>query len=104
MDDREKREFQAGLAADVDAWLRGEPTRRTFIKRFGQMTGMLALSGTALSPFINSALAQAQMQLEDPSTPLGKARRLRSLPRPRVPRTAPPTVRCRPRSSMPAPT
>lgn len=76
MNERERGDFQAGLSAEVDAWLRGEPTRRTFIKRFGQMTGMLALSGTALSPFVSSALGQAQMQLEDPSTPLGKAQAL----------------------------
>jgi multiple sugar transport system substrate-binding protein len=73
MNDRERRDFEAGLRADVDAWLSGQPTRRTFIKRFGQMTGMLAVSGSSLSPFITSALAQAQAQLEDPSTPLGKA-------------------------------
>jgi multiple sugar transport system substrate-binding protein len=73
MNDRQRREFEAGLRADVDAWLRGEPTRREFIKKFGQLTGMLALSGSALSPFVSSALAQAQMQLEDPSKPLGKA-------------------------------
>ena len=47
MNERERRDFEAGLAAEVDAWLRGEPTRRDFIKRFGQMTGMLALSGGA---------------------------------------------------------
>ena len=47
MNDREKRDFQAGLAAEVDAWLRGEPTRRSFITRFGQMTGMLAAVGAA---------------------------------------------------------
>jgi multiple sugar transport system substrate-binding protein len=76
MNERERRDFDAGLSAEVDAWLRGEPTRRTFIKRFGQMSGMLALSGSALSPFVGSALAQAQMQLEDPSTPLGKAQAL----------------------------
>src|SRR3954468_1450312 len=76
MNDRERRDFQAGLTAEVDAWLRGEPTRRTFIKRFGQATGMLALSGGALPSFVSSALAQAQMQLEDPSTPLGKAQAL----------------------------
>ena len=45
MDDREKREFEAGLAADVDAWLKGEPTRRTFITKLGQMTGMLPSLG-----------------------------------------------------------
>jgi multiple sugar transport system substrate-binding protein len=41
MDDREKRDFQAGLSAEVDSFLKGEPTRRTFITRFGQMVGML---------------------------------------------------------------
>ena len=50
MNDRESRDFEAGLAAEVDAWLQGEPTRRTFIKRFGQLTGMIALSGSALAP------------------------------------------------------
>ena len=59
MNERQRRDFQAGLAAEVDAWLRGEPTRRDFIKRFGQATGMVALSGTALSSFVDSALAQA---------------------------------------------
>ena len=77
MNEREKRDFNAGLAADVDAWLRGEPTRRTFIKRFGQMAGMLAVAGGGLSPsFVSGALAQAKMQLEDPNTPLGKAQAL----------------------------
>jgi len=76
MNDRERRDFEAGLSAEVDAWLRGDQTRRTFIKKFGQATGMLALSGAALSPFVSSALAQAQVQLEDPSTPLGKAQAL----------------------------
>lgn len=73
MNDRERRDFEAGLAAEVDAWLRGEPTRRTFIKKFGQATGMLALSGTALSPLTQFALAQAAVDLADPSTPLGAA-------------------------------
>ena len=73
MNERQRREFEAGLAADVDAWRKGEPTRRSFTKKGGQATGMLALSGAALPPLVKSALAQAQMQLEDPSTPLGKA-------------------------------
>src|SRR3712207_4873594 len=76
MNDRERRDFEAGLAAEVDAWLRGEPTRRTFIKRFGQMTGMLALSGPLLASVSSKALAQAQLELEDPSTPLGQAQAL----------------------------
>jgi multiple sugar transport system substrate-binding protein len=76
MNDRERRDFQAGLAADVDAWLKGEPTRREFIKKFGQLTGMLALSGSALAPMTDWALAQAKLDLADPSTPLGKAQAL----------------------------
>ena len=73
MNGHERRDFEAGLAAEVDAWLRGEPTRREFIKKFGQATGMLALSGTALSPLTSWALAQASLDLADPSTPLGAA-------------------------------
>jgi multiple sugar transport system substrate-binding protein len=76
MNDRERRDFEAGLAADVDAWLRGEPTRREFIKKFGKATGMLALSGAALSPMTEWALAQATADLADPSTPLGQAQAL----------------------------
>ncbi len=76
MNECERRDFEAGLAAEVDAWLRGEPTRRTFIKRFGQMTGMLALSGPLLTSVSSMALAQAQLELEDPSTPLGQAQAL----------------------------
>jgi multiple sugar transport system substrate-binding protein len=73
MDDRKRRDFEAGLAADVDAWLQGKPTRRTFIKRFGQLTGMIALSGGAMAPLTEWALAAAAVDLADPSTPLGKA-------------------------------
>jgi len=73
MNDRQRRDFEAGLAAEVNAWLRGEPTRRDFIKRFGQATGMLALAGGALPALTQFALAQAAVDLADPSTPLGKA-------------------------------
>ena len=37
------------------------------------MTGMLALSGGALPALTQCALAQAAVELADPSTPLGKA-------------------------------
>jgi len=76
MNDREKRDFEAGLSAEVDAWLRGEPTRRDFIKRFGQAAGMLALSGTALTSVSSWALAQAAIELADPDSPLGQAQAL----------------------------
>lgn len=73
MNDRQKRDFDEGLKADVDAWLRGEPTRRTFIKKFGQLTGMIAVAGSILPATAQWALAQATVDLADPSTPLGKA-------------------------------
>jgi multiple sugar transport system substrate-binding protein len=76
MNDRERRDFEAGLAHEVDALLRGEPTRRTFITRFGQMTGMLALSGPMLGAMTDWALAQAKLELADPATPLGQAQAL----------------------------
>jgi len=73
MDERAKRDFQAGLSAEVDAFLRGEPTRREFIRRFGEMAGMIALSSGAVPLFAQDALAQAAVDLADPGTPLGKA-------------------------------
>lgn len=76
MNDRERRDFEAGLSAEVDSWLRGEPTRRTFITRFGQAIGMLPLSGALITSVSSWALAQASVQLADPSTPLGKAQAL----------------------------
>jgi multiple sugar transport system substrate-binding protein len=76
MNDRERRDFEAGLKAEVESWLRGEPTRRTFITRFGQMLGMLPLSGGLLASASSWALAQGAFQPADPSTPLGKAQAL----------------------------
>ena len=76
MNDRERRDFEAGLAADVDAFLTGQPTRRTFITRFGQMLGMLPLTGGLLTSLSSHALAQAALELADPSTPLGQAQAL----------------------------
>lgn len=73
MNDRDRRDFEAGLSAEVDAWLRGEPTRRTFIRKFGQAIGLLPLAGGVLGSMAEWALAQAGAELADPSTPLGKA-------------------------------
>jgi multiple sugar transport system substrate-binding protein len=73
MNDRERRDFEAGLSAEVDAWLRGDHTRRGFIAKFGQMTGMLALGGSIIPAFAQNALAQAAVDLADPATPLGMA-------------------------------
>lgn len=73
MNEREQRDFLAGLEEEVDAFLRGEHTRRTFITRFGQVTGMLAASGPILGMMTDWALAQQALQLADPSSPLGQA-------------------------------
>ena len=73
MNDREKRDFEAGLSAEVDSFLSGAPTRRTFITRFGQMVGMLPLSGALLTSVSSWALAQASLELADPASPLGQA-------------------------------
>ncbi len=73
MNDRERSDFEAGLAEDVNAWLAGDTSRRTFLTRFGQLTGMLALSGPLLASTSAAVLAQAKAELADPSTPLGKA-------------------------------
>jgi multiple sugar transport system substrate-binding protein len=73
MDERKQRDFNAGLSDEVDAFLRGEPTRRDFIKQFGQMAGMLAISAGTVPVFVQDALAQAAVDLADASTPLGKA-------------------------------
>lgn len=73
MNDHEKRDFQAGLEAEVDAFMRGETTRRTFITRFGQMTGMLAASGPILGMMTDWALAQQKLELADAASPLGQA-------------------------------
>src|SRR5947209_5973136 len=73
MNEREKRDFEAALSAEVDAFLRGEPTRREFVRRFGEMAGMIAVGAGAIPLFAQQALAQAAVDLADASTPLGKA-------------------------------
>ena len=42
--ERERREFQAGLAEEVDAWLRGDKSRRTFLQRLVELGGATALA------------------------------------------------------------
>ncbi len=73
MNERERKDFEAGLSEEVDAWMRGDTSRREFLTKFGQATGMLALAGGSLAPFTDWALAQAALDLADPSTPLGQA-------------------------------
>jgi multiple sugar transport system substrate-binding protein len=73
MNNRERRDFEAGLAEEVDSWLRGDTSRRTFLTRFGQLTGMVAASGPLLAAMSSAVSAQTKVELADASTPLGKA-------------------------------
>jgi len=73
MNDRERRDFEAGLAAEVDAFMRGENTRRDFIKKFGMATGMIAATGPMLGMMTDWAVAQQKAEMADPASPLGKA-------------------------------
>ena len=100
MDDRQKRDFNAALSAEVDAFLRGEPTRRDFVRQFGQMAGMIAIGGGSIPLFARQALAQAASQVAGAGLPrrrragdhawaLRHRRRLVLLPRDRPDRRQP---------------
>jgi multiple sugar transport system substrate-binding protein len=75
MNSRQRRDFEAGLSSEVDAWLRGDTSRREFLTIFGMATGLIALSG----PYAGLISEQAwgamvdvsKVDLADPSTPLG---------------------------------
>ncbi len=74
--ERKQRDVQAGLSEEVDAWLRGDTSKRTFLRRLVEAGGAAALArpGLALlgSSFAASA-ARAAVELADPSTPFGQA-------------------------------
>ena len=42
MNDRERRDFNAGLSEEVDAWFRGDTSRREFLTRLVLMGGAVA--------------------------------------------------------------
>ena len=71
MNERQRRDFNAGLGEEVDAWLRGESSRREFLSKSAQLAAMIAASGSLLSS--SSLVAWAAAELADPSTPLGQA-------------------------------
>ena len=74
--ERKQREFQAGLAEEVDAWLRGDTSKRTFLKRLVGLAAPPRWRGRA-SPCsaagLGASAARAAVELADPSTPLGQA-------------------------------
>src|SRR5258706_16401594 len=72
MSDKERRDFEAGLSTEVDAWLRGDTSRRTFLTRFAQLAGLGIASGAMMQMpgWAQAAVQLAQAQMADPSTPL----------------------------------
>jgi len=77
MNERERRDFDVGLSEDVDAWLRGDRSRRSFLARLALMGGAAMLPGLGFTAASSSAWAEAvdlsKVELADPSTPLGQA-------------------------------
>jgi multiple sugar transport system substrate-binding protein len=75
--ERERREFNAGLSEEVDAWLRGDSSRRTFLTRLALMGGAAMLPGLGFTGGAGDAWAAAvdlsKVELADPTTPLGQA-------------------------------
>jgi multiple sugar transport system substrate-binding protein len=67
--DRERREFEAELSKEVDAWLRGDASRRQVLKHALKLGALGALPGWMVS----SSVARAATEMADPSTPLGQA-------------------------------
>src|SRR6266446_4305101 len=77
MTERERREFEAGLADEVSAWLRGDTSRRSFLTRLMLMGGAAMVPGLGYTAASSRAWAAAvdmsKVELADPSTPLGSA-------------------------------
>jgi multiple sugar transport system substrate-binding protein len=77
MNERDERDFNAGLSEEVDAWLRGDTSRRTFLTKLVLMGGAAMLPGLGFTAAGTKAWAEAvdlsKVELADPSTPLGKA-------------------------------
>ena len=75
MNERERREFDAGLREEVDCWLRGDTSRRTFLTR------LVLSGGAAMVPGFGYTAGNAwadvvdlsKVGLADKSTPLGQA-------------------------------
>jgi multiple sugar transport system substrate-binding protein len=75
--EKERRDFEAGLSEEVDAWLRGDKSRRTFLTRLMLLGGAAMLPGLGYTALGSRAWAAAvdlsKVDLADPSTPLGSA-------------------------------
>jgi multiple sugar transport system substrate-binding protein len=69
--ERDRREFEADLSEAVDAWLRGDTSRRTFLKRLIELGTLAAFSGPIFGAA--STVQAAAVELASTDTPLGKA-------------------------------
>jgi multiple sugar transport system substrate-binding protein len=75
-DERGRRQIDAALSGEIDAWLRGDTSRRSVLKGLIEIGGFAALAGVgAAGPLLGAtgALAQAAVELASPDTPLGQA-------------------------------
>ena len=76
MNERERRAFNAGLSDEVDAWLRGDTSRRSFLTKFVLMGGAAMLPGFGFTAATSEAWAEAvdisKVDLADKSTPMGQ--------------------------------
>jgi multiple sugar transport system substrate-binding protein len=71
-DEKDRRELQGALSREIDAWLRGDTSRRSVLKGLLEMAGYAALSG----PLLGAASALAQdtgAEFAPADTPLGQA-------------------------------
>ncbi len=77
MNERERRDFNAGLSEEVDAWLRGDTSRRSFLTKLMLMGGAAMLPGLGWTAAGSEAWADmvdlSKVELADKSTPLGQA-------------------------------
>jgi len=76
MNERERRAFNAGLSDEVDAWLLGDTSRRSFLTKFVLMGGAAMLPGFGFTAATSEAWAEAvdisKVELADKSTPMGQ--------------------------------
>ena len=70
MNDRERRDFNAGLSEDVDAWLRGDTSRRSFLTKMMLMGGAAMVPGlgftAAGSVSVRRSTARSPRRAQDP--------------------------------------
>jgi multiple sugar transport system substrate-binding protein len=76
MNERERHEFSAGLSEEVDAWLRGDTSRRSFLTKLVLMGGAAMVPGFGFTAASSDAWADmvdlSKVELADKSTPLGQ--------------------------------